>query len=205
MATSKSSKPAASAAARKPSLSSQIQSAERDLLKQIAKVGALKRKAKPEPVEDAEFVGAGGKPVQLSQLFGNREEMIVIHNMGRSCPYCTMWADGFNGQLAHLENRAAFVVVSPDAPDRQAEFAKSRGWGFRMVSDPKGRFSSAVGYGSDGGIHPGMSTLRRSGDGSIERIAHSPFGPGDPYNAAFNMIDLLPGGASAWSPRFKYP
>jgi predicted dithiol-disulfide oxidoreductase (DUF899 family) len=62
--------------------------------------------------------------VQLSDLFGEHEDLIVIHNMGVSCPYCTLWADGFNGLIRHLEDRAAFVMVSPDPPDIQKEFAK---------------------------------------------------------------------------------
>ena len=39
--------------------------------------------------------------------------------MGRGCSYCTLWADGFNGLRHHFEDRAAFVVVSPDTPEQQ--------------------------------------------------------------------------------------
>jgi len=60
--------------------------------------------------------------------------------MGRSCPYCTMWADGFNGVLDHLEDRAAFALVSPDTPLAQRKFAGSRGWKFKMVLEQGDQF-----------------------------------------------------------------
>ena len=80
--------------------------------------------------------------------------------------------------------------------------AKSRGWTFRMLSDPKGRFSAPLGFGADGGIYPGMSTFRRGKDGAITRVASAKFGPGDIYNPLFHMFDLLP--AADWSPKFRY-
>ena len=72
----------------------------------------------PQPVEDYLFMAMGG-PVRLSSLFGGKTDLFVIHNMGRSCAYCTLWADGFNGVYPHLANRAAFVVSSPDSPEQQ--------------------------------------------------------------------------------------
>src|SRR5215831_3379847 len=56
----------------------------------------------PEPVKDYTFRRAGGGSVRLSELFGDKTDLFVIHNMGQSCPYCTLWADGFNGAYAHL-------------------------------------------------------------------------------------------------------
>jgi predicted dithiol-disulfide oxidoreductase (DUF899 family) len=72
----------------------------------------------PEPVRDYEFATLEG-PVRLSQLFGPKRDLFVIHNMGRSCPHCTLWADGFNGIYPHIADRAAFVIASPDPPDVQ--------------------------------------------------------------------------------------
>ena len=105
------------------------------------KMRALQNEAEPEEVENYRFATTDG-PVRLSELFGEREYLFVIHNMGRGCPACTMWADGFNGVLPHLENRAAFVVSSPDDPETQRGVAAARGWRFRMVSHaqpPSGR------------------------------------------------------------------
>ena len=69
----------------------------------------------PEPVHDYEFAGSEGSK-RLSQLFGTKRDLFVIHNMGRSCPSCTLWADGFNGIYPHIADRAAFVIASPDPP-----------------------------------------------------------------------------------------
>src|SRR6516164_9513796 len=75
---------------------------------------------------------------QISDLRGKIRELQHSAEpqavMGASCPYCTLWADGFNGLLPHIENRAAFVVASPDDPQAQEKFKASRGWRFPMVS-----------------------------------------------------------------------
>jgi predicted dithiol-disulfide oxidoreductase (DUF899 family) len=63
----------------------------------------------PEEVQDYEFVTPHGK-ARLTALFGDKDMLFVIHNMGTSCANCTMWADGFNGVFEHLRDRAAFAV-----------------------------------------------------------------------------------------------
>jgi predicted dithiol-disulfide oxidoreductase (DUF899 family) len=97
------------------------------------KMRELQQTVEPEEVADYVLTGADG-PVRLSALFGGKDTLFVIHNMGKTCPACTMWADGYNGVVPHLESRAAFVVTSPDDPATQAAFAASRGWRFHMVS-----------------------------------------------------------------------
>jgi predicted dithiol-disulfide oxidoreductase (DUF899 family) len=187
------------------SVRKEIAAAEKALLRQMKALAKLRRKAPPEPIEDAELLAEGGRSVHLSELFGGKNDLILIHNMGKDCNYCTLWADGFNGQARHLEDRAAFVVVSPDDPATQAKFAASRGWTFKMVTDPGGRFSATLGYGEgDGGIYPGVSTFRRGKGGAIEHVASTPFGPGDIYNPAFNLFDLLAGGVGDWTPKSRY-
>ncbi|MDA1195789.1 MAG: DUF899 family protein [Planctomycetota bacterium] len=161
----------------------------------------------PEPIRDYILAGPSG-PVPLSSVFGEQDDLLVIHNMGSSCPYCTMWADGFEGLRKHLENRAALIVVSPDTPEQQAQFAARRGWGFRMLSNADSGFTAALGFEyEDGGRTyqmPGYSTLRRQPDGSIVRIAHDMFGPGDVYNAGWHMFPLLADGVAGWQPKFSY-
>lgn len=78
-----------------------------------------------EQVNDYELLDSENQKVKLSKLFGKKNDLIIIHNMSKTCPYCTMWADGFNGLLPHLEDRATFVVSSPDEPAIQKEFANS--------------------------------------------------------------------------------
>lgn len=159
--------------------------------------------AEPEEVADYVFTDPDGS-VRLSELFRDKAHLIVIHNMGSSCPYCTLWADGFNGIYDHLANRAAFVVSSPDAPDLQKNFAASRGWRFPMVSHSGTSFSEDLGYRSaEGGCLPGVSVFRRDAN-RILRVSDTGFCPGDDFCALWHLFDLLPGGAGDWQARFCY-
>ena len=90
------------------------------------KMRLLQQQVEPQEVENYRLATSNG-PVRLAELFGAHERLFVIHNMGTGCPQCTMWADGFNGVLPHLENHAAFVVSSPDDPAVQRAFAAERG------------------------------------------------------------------------------
>jgi predicted dithiol-disulfide oxidoreductase (DUF899 family) len=106
-----------------------------------------------------------------------------------------MWADGFNGVVHHLESRASFAVVSPELPEKQAEFATGRGWRFRMLSDSGSTFTEDMGFRvtRDDGMYviPGYSTFRRMADGTIIRVGSDTFGPGDIYSSPWHMFDML--------------
>ncbi|MHC4550198.1 MAG: DUF899 family protein [Planctomycetota bacterium] len=183
----------------------EIEQAEKELAHARQRLLEARRSGPPEPFEDFALRGPGGETVRLSQLFDRKDDLIVVHNMGRSCPYCTMWADGFNGVLPHLEDRAAFVVVSPDSPAMQAEFAAGRGWRFRMLSAEGSGFTKAAGYETEEGApRPGVSTFRRTEDGGLVRVAHAPFGPGDPFCGVWHLFDLLHDGWEGWRPQFQY-
>lgn len=176
-----------------------------DYLRQIAdirgKMRALTAEAEPQAVKDYEFATLAG-PVKLSALFAGKDDLIVIHNMGRSCPYCTLWADGFNGIYQHLADRAAFVVTSPDPPEIQKDFAQGRGWRFPMVSLKDKEFAVDMGYYEDGCM-PGISVFRREG-ARVVRVSNVGLGPFDDFCAAWHLFDLLPGGPGDWRPRFSY-
>ena len=51
---------------------------------------------------------------------------------------------------------------------------------------------------------PGFSTFRRREDGSIVRVAHASFGPGDPYCGIWHMFGILENGVDGWQPKFSY-
>ncbi|MBV9249550.1 MAG: DUF899 family protein [Acetobacteraceae bacterium] len=157
----------------------------------------------PEQVQDYTFATPDGS-VRLSELFAGKRDLIVIHNMGASCPYCTLWADGFNGVYPHLADRASFVVSSPDAPDAQARFATSRGWRFPMVSHQGSSFAADMGYvGKEGGALPGVSVFRREAD-TILRVADTGFHPRDDFCLVWHLFDLLQDGAAGWNAQFSY-
>ncbi len=175
--------------------------------REIADIRQKMRKAQvqiePQEVVDYVFSAPTG-PIRLSELFGVHDELIVVHNMGQSCPSCTLWADGYNGIHAHVISRAAFVVTSPDAPDVQQAFAASRAWQFPMVSHQSTSFAADMGYvGENGGWRPGISVFRRHG-GTIERVSDAALSPGDDFCTLWHFFDLLPDGAAGWTPKFSY-
>lgn len=163
---------------------------------------ALQAGVEPEPVRNYVFSTPQG-PVALAELFGDKPDLFVIHNMGRSCPACTGWADGFNGVLAHLENRAAFVVSTPDSPAVQQEFARARGWRFRMVSHENTDFAADMGYRSERGFQPGVSVFRKEGE-RILRVSDTGLGPGDDFCAVWHFFEMLPEGPAGWRMKFAY-
>ena len=167
------------------------------------KIIAVRKSQEPEVVKNYELRLANGEKATLSSLFGQKNELFVIHNMGKKCPYCTLWADGFNGILPHLENRAAFVLSSPDAPEVQTEFAKSRGWNFCMASTAGTSFAKDLGYQGEDWLRPGVSVFMKSGD-KVLRVSDTEFGPGDDFCQLWSLLDLLPTGANGWGPKFSY-
>lgn len=183
-------------------MTEEIQTLERQIEELKEKLAEARHAAPRQEVSDHSFDTSDG-PARLSGLFGDRDELIVVHNMGKNCPYCTLWADGLNGMTRHFENRAGFVVVSPDAPAVQKEFADSRGWTFRMASDSSKEFTTAMGYWNEkDGWWPGVSTFVREGD-KIYRTGKAIFGPGDDFCAIWPIMDLL-GGAKDWEPKYTY-
>lgn len=176
---------------------------ERDLAEGHERLAALKRRLPHEPVRDYSLAGWNG-PVQLSELFAGKPDLIVVHNMGRGCRYCTLWADGFNGVYPHLADRAAFVVCSPDSPEVQKEFAAGRGWRFPMVSGKDSTFIQDMGFRSEKGWMPGVSTFHREPTGGIVRVAKASFGPFDPFCGVWHLFALLDEGVNEWEPQYKY-
>ena len=66
----------------------------------------------PVEVENYAFQTLNGE-VTLMDLFAHRAQLLLIHIMGRQCPFCTLWADGINGYLPHLES---VTLVSHETP-----------------------------------------------------------------------------------------
>jgi len=166
-----------------------------------ALVSAQRNRA-PEPVTNYKFNTPNGN-LSLSDLFKDKSDLFVIHNMGTSCTYCTLWADGFNGVFEHLQNRASVVISSPDSTAVQQHFKEERNWRFEMVSNADNSFANDMGYHNENGHQPGVSVFNKIED-QLVRVSDSPFGPGDDYCAVWHLFDLLPLGAAGWQPKFSY-
>lgn len=156
------------------------------------------------PFADYDFESESG-PVKLSDLFAGKTELLVWHNMGMGCNYCTLWADTLTGYVRHLETRCPLVVVTPDPIVFQQKAKLDRGWNFRMVRDVTHAFSEAAGFFKPMGdgkpwFWPGLSAFRMNPDGSITHVNATVFGPGDDFCPVWPALELLPGGIGDWEP-----
>jgi len=183
----------------------QIDDLEYQLQELKRKIAQRRREREPEEVSDYSLKDWDEKEIRLASLFGHHERLILIHNMGSSCAYCTMWADGFNGLLPHLNSRAAFAVTSPDPPLVQKRFAQSRQWKFPMYSVEGTSLVADLGFTDEkDGPMPGVSVLTKEADGKIFRVGRAEFGPGDDYCPVWHFFELFPEGVNGWEPQFSY-
>ena len=186
------------------SLETKITGLEKKIRAMKTKMAELRRTLPAQEVSDYIFKDRSGKNVTLSESFLDKQELILIQNMGKACVYCTLWADGFNGIIHHLENRAAFVVVSSDDVKTQREFADSRGWKFRMLSSKENTFKKDLGFEPHpGDFDPGVSIFIKDKNGKIFHRTSTNFGPGDNYCNLWDLLDLLPTD-KAWGPKYSY-
>jgi predicted dithiol-disulfide oxidoreductase (DUF899 family) len=167
-------------------LNEEITDARKKMVKLLAKQAKM-------DVTDYSLKDTGGNDVKLSAMFGDKENLILVHNMGKACSYCTLWADGFSGVSYFIEKKSAFALVSPDSPEVQKEFADSRGWKFKTYSGAGSTFIKDMGYETEEGNYwPGVSVFHKNSDGKITRIAKDFFGPGDFYSSPWHFFDFLP-------------
>ena len=165
-----------------------------------AELAALQKFDPPQKVQNYTFIDDRGQEVSLLDVFGDYEDLIVVHNMGAACDYCSLWADGLTGFVKHISERCAFVVVSPDQYQAQKKIKEKRGWTFDIVSYHGSSFATDMGFWSEEeGFLPGFSTFSREGD-SVVRVACDTFGPGDDYCAIWPMFALLKDGDNGWEP-----
>ena len=193
-----------------PVISKQIHELEDKIVELSAKLRILKKKGSTELTRDYLFSTPSGE-VSLSNLFGDKDDLIVIQNMGHDCPYCTIYADGINGILPHLKDRCSVALLSPDPVAKQTEFSNSRDWDFRMISSAEhgDDFSKDMGrweknYEGDGeGVWPGFTSFHRV-DNVITKSGHSSFCPGDEFCVAFPMMQTLKESVGGWEPKYHY-
>jgi predicted dithiol-disulfide oxidoreductase (DUF899 family) len=180
----------------------EIEQLENEIQSKTEKLYELRKSATPALVKNYEFETLEGK-TSLLELFAGKSKLFAIHNMGQGCRYCTLWADGFNAFLPHLESEFAVVLLSRDAPDVQRSIANARGWRFRMASHGGGDYirEQSVNDGKDN--WPGIVCYLRKDD-QIFKMNSAVFGPGDPFCAMWHILSLAGVGEDAWTPQYSY-
>jgi len=185
-------------------LEDQIKTLESHLHEKRKELNNLKRKRVGVKIEDYTFKDINGNAINLFSLFDERDELLVIHNMGKSCTYCTLWADGFNGFEKHLSERLPWFVSSPDSVEDMKAFASDRNWNFNMLSSVGNSFKKDMGFENEHGTMPGFSVFHRQSDGTVYHTSYDSFGPGDLYMPMFHLLELLPKGEDDWTPMKAY-
>jgi predicted dithiol-disulfide oxidoreductase (DUF899 family) len=180
----------------------ELQKAEKELMELTEKVTKLRRDSVAAPVKNYSFQTGEGQTTLLD-LFGDKDILFLIHNMGQGCRYCTLWADGFNGFVPHLESTFAFALVSKDSPQTQRTLANSRNWRFRMASHGGGDYIKEQSVQSGESNYPGMVCYTRIGK-EIYRKNAVTFGPGDEFCSLWNILSLAGIGEEQWTPQFNY-
>jgi len=181
----------------------QIQSLEKQIFELNQQLIDLKKSSVNKiGIENYKFDTLTGNTDLLS-LFSDKSLLLVIHNMGQACRYCTLWADGFNGLLPHLESVMSVVLVSKDTPEIQRKFANSRGWNFNTASHINSNYIKEQTVMEDQNNMPGAIVYEKVGNKIIKKNSCI-FGPGDLYCAMWSLLGLAGIGLSDWTPQYTY-
>lgn len=188
-------------------LKDQISLLQKDIFEKQQELAKLRLEQKPELINNYSFHDMDGRSHSLIDLFAEKDELLLIHNMGKSCVYCTMWADALSGMHHVIKDRVNIVLTSPDEHAVMKEFSTARNWNIPAYSYHGTDFSIDLGFASDKEgrrwYEPGVSALILK-EGKIYRTARDNFGPGDVYCAPWHLFALLPKGSDGWHPKYKY-
>jgi predicted dithiol-disulfide oxidoreductase (DUF899 family) len=205
--------------------------AENALIEQREQVAQLRRELPPGPVVDKDYCFREGPQdlvdndpdhyfgTHLSALFtGERDTLIVQHLMfspdsDAACPMCSMWADGFNAVVRHVEQRTSFVVIAKTQLDKLRTWGQDRGWDrLRLLSSYDNSFNADFGVelAPDRQL-PALSAFRCGSDGSIMHcyttvgsLVERHHRAMDLFTPVWNLLDLLPEGRGDWMPSHDY-
>ncbi len=150
--------------------------------------------------EDYVFEGPTGA-FRLSELFGNRNQLIVYHFMfepgwQEGCKHCSFWADQYDTLNLHIGQRDVALAVISKAP-----------WQFTWLSSSNNKFNEdyQVSFDENGGVYnyaptdipgerPGLSVFTRDQEGNVFHT-YSCYARGlDALNVTYQMLDLVPYG-----------
>ena len=110
-----------------------LRQAEIALKDQREQVAALRRGLPQGPALPAYTLQDENGPVTLSNLFRSGcTNLAVIHFMYRDedrapCPMCSMWADGYNAVMSHLDQHLPVVMVAKAPVARLRAHGRNRG------------------------------------------------------------------------------
>jgi predicted dithiol-disulfide oxidoreductase (DUF899 family) len=197
--------------------------AEVDLRRNIERVAALRRELPPGGEIPVDYVfDSDDGPVRLSELFGDKDTLIVYSymygpSMEEPCPACTSILDGIDATVQHVLPRAALVAVARSPMARIRAFADDRGWTqLRLLSSADNSYNADYHCEKDNGSQiPALNVFTRR-DGNIRHfwnteLLYSPDDPGqhsrhvDMIWPMWNLFDVTPEGRGEKThPKLRY-
>jgi predicted dithiol-disulfide oxidoreductase (DUF899 family) len=185
----------------------------RDALSQI------RRELPWERVEKEYFFDGPSGKESLKQLFAGRKQLIIYHFMfnpewENGCKSCSFWADNFERNVIHLNQRdVTLVAISRAPPEKLEAFRQRMGWTFKWLSSMNNDFnydyyvSFKPGELAAGEVYynyrmrktsmtdlVGISVFFKDSDDQIFHT-YSCYERGvDMMNAAYHYLDLVPKG-----------
>lgn len=187
------------------------------------------RRDLPWEAVDKEYVFEGPHGRQtLAELFDGRSQLVVYHAMfdpataspsttwteDAACPYCSFWADNFNGITMHLNHRDVTLVAVSRAPYAKiATYRQRMGWFFPWVSSGNSDFNfdyrvsftaqelaerkADYNYATEEPNrpeYPGVSVFFKDAAGKIFHT-YSTYARGlDMLNVTYHYLDIVPKG-----------
>ncbi len=178
--------------------------AEIALRRQTEAVAAQRRALPPGGPAAENYVfaeGDDGRPVLLSELFGDKSTLLIYSYMygpamTSPCPACTSMLDGLDGQAPHITARVALAVAARSPIDRIREFAKERGWRrLRLISSADNNYNRDY-HGEDakGSQLPVLNVFTKGPNGAIRHAycTELMFAPSDPGQNARHIDAIWP-------------
>jgi len=205
-------------------LRSELLEAEIALKHQRERVAELRRKlpgdTRAEPYVLRSEAGDGTvRDVTLPDLFDDPSQPLIAMQFmygkaqAEPCPMCTLWADGYDGIVPHLRERANFAVIAAAEPKAFRAHADSRGWrNLLLVSAADSTLKRDLGFeNEDGSQVPGVSVFTLDADGhAIHRysacamLTDNEFRGMDLLSPLWNFLDLTPEGRGDFFPQLEY-
>jgi predicted dithiol-disulfide oxidoreductase (DUF899 family) len=208
----------------------ELRQAEVALMRQREEVAALRRRLPPgTPVRDYEFsegprrLADGDDPVttvRLSELFGAPDRALIVQHVmyGKAqetpCPMCTLWVDGLNAVVRHIERNADFVIASAAGPTALRAHARARSWkDVRLLSCGDNTFQyDFCAEDEEGNQNSAFSVFTLDPDGSPRhfytnhpQMADDAFERGvDLLSPVWHLLDLTPRGRGDWYAGLDY-
>ncbi len=167
-------------------------------------------------------LAAGDAPIverKLEELFDDPQKpLVLLHFMygkkqEQPCPMCTLWADGYERIVPHLEQRMNFAVVVAGEIGRFRAYARERGWRrLRLLSSGASSLKRDLGLeGEDGSQQPGVSVFTLGADGRARHfysggaiMAEGQYRGMDLLSPLWNFLDLTPEGRGDFMPQLGY-